>query len=157
MKMHFCVFRSFARGWRKVRGLRYETKRKTDGSVLDSTAIVPLAGGAREGGKGDWGRHLLVRAAGHGGHPYAQVERHHSRPGQRTRSPSAYRAIVDRFPAEYSTWSQSVHENRIYCLLIDCDVSYPDSPPVISFLTAINLPCVNQTTGKVGHSRFSSP
>ena len=47
---------------------------------------------------------------------------------------------------------QSVHENRIYSLLIDCDVSYPDSPPSISFLTAINLPCVNQTTGKVSQS-----
>lgn len=48
----------------------------------------------------------------------------------------------------------SVHENRIYSLLIDCDVSYPDSPPSISFLTAINLPCVNQTTGKVDPSKL---
>ena len=44
----------------------------------------------------------------------------------------------------------SVHQNRIYSLKIHCDESYPDGPPTISFLTRINLPCVNQQTGKVG-------
>lgn len=44
---------------------------------------------------------------------------------------------------------QSVHENRIYSLQITCDSSYPDRPPKITFLTRINLPCVDQNTGKV--------
>ncbi|UZJ54841.1 hypothetical protein CBS101457_004161 [Exobasidium rhododendri] len=43
----------------------------------------------------------------------------------------------------------SVHQNRIYSLKIHCSDSYPDSPPTIWFLTRINLPCVNQQTGKV--------
>ena len=53
---------------------------------------------------------------------------------------------------------QSVHENRIYSLSIVCDASYPDQPPVITFLTRINLPCVNPTNGKVTkkhHSRLT--
>ncbi|KAK9763108.1 E2 ubiquitin-conjugating protein mms2, variant 2 [Basidiobolus ranarum] len=43
----------------------------------------------------------------------------------------------------------TVHENRIYSLKIHCDGNYPDTPPAISFLSRINLPCVNQQTGKV--------
>ncbi|KAG0151669.1 hypothetical protein CROQUDRAFT_86283 [Cronartium quercuum f. sp. fusiforme G11] len=45
--------------------------------------------------------------------------------------------------------SHSVHENRIYDIKITCDNSYPDKPPTIYFLTKINMPCVNQTTGEV--------
>ncbi|MCO5552889.1 hypothetical protein L7F22_006408 [Adiantum nelumboides] len=44
----------------------------------------------------------------------------------------------------------SVHQNRIYSLKITCGQQYPDQPPEIWFLTRINLPCVNQQTGKVG-------
>lgn len=40
--------------------------------------------------------------------------------------------------------------DRIYNLKIFCDESYPDSPPEISFVTKINMSCVNQTTGLVG-------
>jgi len=36
----------------------------------------------------------------------------------------------------------TVHENRIYSLKIHCSASYPDSPPVISFLSRVNLPFV---------------
>ncbi|CEQ41501.1 SPOSA6832_03245, partial [Sporobolomyces salmonicolor] len=43
----------------------------------------------------------------------------------------------------------SVHENRIYSLSIVCGASYPDQPPQITFLTRINLPCVDQSNGKV--------
>ncbi|KAI8896932.1 ubiquitin-conjugating enzyme/RWD-like protein [Globomyces pollinis-pini] len=43
----------------------------------------------------------------------------------------------------------TVHENRIYSLKIQCGLQYPDQPPEISFLSKINLPCVNKTTGKV--------
>ncbi|PWN91339.1 UBC-like protein [Acaromyces ingoldii] len=46
----------------------------------------------------------------------------------------------------------SVHQNRIYSLKITCGQQYPDQPPEIWFLTRINLPCVNQQTGKVESS-----
>jgi ubiquitin-conjugating enzyme E2 variant len=44
---------------------------------------------------------------------------------------------------------QSVHENRIYSLKIHCGSQYPDVPPEISFVSKVNLPCVNQQSGKV--------
>ncbi|GAA5838169.1 hypothetical protein JCM5353_001519 [Sporobolomyces roseus] len=43
----------------------------------------------------------------------------------------------------------TVHENRIYSLSINCGPNYPDSPPEITFLTRINLPCVDQSSGKI--------
>ncbi|KAF9946067.1 E2 ubiquitin-conjugating protein mms2 [Mortierella alpina] len=43
----------------------------------------------------------------------------------------------------------TVHENRIYSLKIHCGDSYPDMPPTVSFLSRVNLPCVDQTTGRV--------
>lgn len=43
----------------------------------------------------------------------------------------------------------SVHENRIYSLKIHCGESYPDVPPDVTFLSKINLPCVNASNGKV--------
>lgn len=45
--------------------------------------------------------------------------------------------------------AQSVHENRIYTLTIECGEEYPDKAPIVNFLTRINLPCVDGT-GKVG-------
>ena len=45
--------------------------------------------------------------------------------------------------------SQSVHENRIYSVNIHCGDSYPDQPPTIQFVSRVNLPCVDQRTGKV--------
>lgn len=47
------------------------------------------------------------------------------------------------------TQSQSVHENRIYSLKIHCGTNYPDSPPEVTFISKVNLPCVDQRTGKV--------
>lgn len=47
-----------------------------------------------------------------------------------------------------------MHENRIYSLSIFCGANYPDSPPEITFLTRINLPCVDQVTGKVDRARL---
>ncbi|TPX51719.1 hypothetical protein SeLEV6574_g00097 [Synchytrium endobioticum] len=43
----------------------------------------------------------------------------------------------------------SVHENRIYCLRLYCGPDYPDKSPSVAFLSRINLPGVNQQTGKV--------
>ncbi|KXN93128.1 Ubiquitin-conjugating enzyme spm2, partial [Leucoagaricus sp. SymC.cos] len=43
----------------------------------------------------------------------------------------------------------TVHENRIYSLKIICGESYPDKPPLVQFVSRINLPFVNQTNGMV--------
>ncbi|KAH9835516.1 Ubiquitin-conjugating enzyme variant MMS2 [Teratosphaeria destructans] len=52
----------------------------------------------------------------------------------------------------------SVHENRIYSLRIHCGPEYPDSPPQVTFISKVNLPCVNQSNGNVNlpdHDRLS--
>jgi hypothetical protein len=46
---------------------------------------------------------------------------------------------------------QSVHENRIYSLRIICGNQYPDASPQVSFISKINLPCVNSSSGRVCH------
>ncbi|KAF4214958.1 hypothetical protein CNMCM8980_008813 [Aspergillus fumigatiaffinis] len=42
----------------------------------------------------------------------------------------------------------SVHENRIYSVQIHCGPDYPDNPPTIQFISRVNIPCVDQKTGK---------
>ncbi|KAG0053795.1 E2 ubiquitin-conjugating protein mms2 [Gryganskiella cystojenkinii] len=49
----------------------------------------------------------------------------------------------------------TVHENRIYSLKLHCGDHYPDLPPTVSFLSRINLPCVNQTNGRVDPSKLA--
>lgn len=48
----------------------------------------------------------------------------------------------------------TVHENRIYNLNLTCEDSYPDSPPVVKFLSRVNLPFVNQFDGSVDPKKF---
>lgn len=52
------------------------------------------------------------------------------------------------------TLCQSVHENRIYSVSIHCDDSYPDKPPVLKFLSKVNLPCVDPRTGRVDPAKL---
>lgn len=47
----------------------------------------------------------------------------------------------------------SNHENRIYCLTLEAGPEYPKKPPTLKFLTKINLPCVNSTSGVVNPSK----
>ncbi|KAF9244176.1 ubiquitin-conjugating enzyme/RWD-like protein [Melanogaster broomeanus] len=49
----------------------------------------------------------------------------------------------------------TVHENRIYSLKIHCGDTYPDKPPVVHFLSRVNLPFVNQTDGKVDPAKLN--
>lgn len=48
----------------------------------------------------------------------------------------------------------SNHENRIYSLAIECGPNYPDEPPKVKFISKINLPCVDQTSGEVVAKNF---
>ncbi|QSL66222.1 hypothetical protein MERGE_000597 [Pneumocystis wakefieldiae] len=70
--------------------------------------------------------------------------------------------LVDIDDMSLSNWigtilgpAHSVYENRIYSLKIYCDETYPDMPPVIYFLSKINLPCVNPQTGRVEPQHLS--
>ncbi|CAG7851737.1 Ubiquitin-conjugating enzyme spm2 AltName: Full=Ubiquitin-conjugating enzyme variant MMS2 homolog; Short=UEV MMS2 [Serendipita indica DSM 11827] len=48
----------------------------------------------------------------------------------------------------------TVHENRIYSLKIECGDQYPDAPPVVEFISRVNVPFVNQTNGRVDPTRL---
>ncbi|KIM88359.1 hypothetical protein PILCRDRAFT_814258 [Piloderma croceum F 1598] len=49
----------------------------------------------------------------------------------------------------------TVHENRIYSLKIVCGETYPDQPPLVKFISRVNLPFVNQLDGKVDPSKIT--
>lgn len=46
-------------------------------------------------------------------------------------------------------FKQTPYENRMYSLKMECGDRYPDDPPIIRFLSRINMTCVNSTTGLV--------
>ncbi|KAG4305148.1 hypothetical protein PORY_001318 [Pneumocystis oryctolagi] len=50
--------------------------------------------------------------------------------------------------------TQSVYENRIYNVRIYCGETYPETPPSIYFVSKINLPCVDEKTGRVEPARL---
>jgi len=52
---------------------------------------------------------------------------------------------------------QSVHENRIYSLKIHCGADYPDRPPEVTFISKVNLPCVDARNGRVSSGLFPPP
>ncbi|KAF9072358.1 UBC-like protein [Rhodocollybia butyracea] len=49
----------------------------------------------------------------------------------------------------------TVHENRIYSLKISCGPSYPDLPPVVQFISKVNIPFVDQNNGDVDPSKVA--
>jgi len=48
----------------------------------------------------------------------------------------------------------STHENRIYSLKIHCGDKYPDQPPEVTFISKVNVPCIDQKTGKVDPTKL---
>eukprot|EP00347_Sterkiella_histriomuscorum_P000481 403375690 len=46
------------------------------------------------------------------------------------------------------------YDNRIYFLTIKCGQNYPNQAPEVHFMSKINMPCVNQSTGKVEPTKF---
>lgn len=47
-----------------------------------------------------------------------------------------------------------MHENRIYSLKITCGEHYPEQPPIIQFISRVNLPFVNQVDGRVDPAKL---
>ncbi|GMH51124.1 hypothetical protein TrRE_jg12737 [Triparma retinervis] len=55
-----------------------------------------------------------------------------------------------------TTWNASImgppntpYDNKFYSLMVTCTDDYPTVPPLIKFVTKVNLPCVNQRDGTV--------
>ena len=42
-------------------------------------------------------------------------------------------------------------DGRIYGLSVECGSQYPTKAPILKFNNKINLPCVNQNSGRVEH------
>ncbi|KAJ1507040.1 E2 ubiquitin-conjugating protein mms2 [Coelomomyces lativittatus] len=49
---------------------------------------------------------------------------------------------------------QTVYENRIYSLKLYCNENYPEVPPAVSFVSKVNLPCVNAMNGQVESTKL---
>ncbi|KAK0122693.1 E2 ubiquitin-conjugating protein mms2 [Cadophora gregata f. sp. sojae] len=70
--------------------------------------------------------------------------------------------LVDGDDLLMSNWNgtilgppHSVHENRIYSLNMHCGPEYPDKPPTIQFINAVNLPCVSPRNGVVDPTKLA--
>ncbi|TIA68803.1 hypothetical protein E3P92_01692 [Wallemia ichthyophaga] len=49
----------------------------------------------------------------------------------------------------------STHENRIYTLSVECGNGYPATPPILRFISKVNLPFVSNT-GSIDTSKFTT-
>eukprot|EP01139_Manchomonas_bermudensis_P009893 Amastigsp_a339657_1297.p1 type:complete len:142 gc:universal Amastigsp_a339657_1297:26-451(+) len=50
--------------------------------------------------------------------------------------------------------AHTVHDGRIYSVRIICGPRYPDEAPEVTFVSRINMGCVNQTNGVVEKNKF---
>jgi len=69
--------------------------------------------------------------------------------------------LADSSDSSLTHWNGTIlgpphsnHENRIYTLSITCGENYPEEPPKVTFISKINLPSVDQTSGRVRASKF---
>ena len=46
---------------------------------------------------------------------------------------------------------QTPYEGRIYSLRVECGSTYPDKPPVVKFLTRINMPGIGRSGEVCAH------
>lgn len=92
---------------------------------------------------------LLIWSSRRRGSDYDELERDYS--GSSSRKSvvlcPGHKAVMTDWPCRCAP-KQSVHENRIYSLSIECTASYPDTPPNVKFTSRINLPAVGPD-GKV--------
>lgn len=71
--------------------------------------------------------------------------------------------LADPNDITMSNWNATIlgppnsnHENRIYSLKINCGNDYPDKPPIVKFISKINLPCVDKSNGNVIPEKFKT-
>lgn len=51
-------------------------------------------------------------------------------------------------------FQQTYHDGRFYELKIRCTDNYPAEPPIVKFISKINMTCVDPRTGNVEHSKL---
>mmetsp|Transcript_10621 Transcript_10621/g.15912 ORF Transcript_10621/g.15912 Transcript_10621/m.15912 type:complete len:145 (+) Transcript_10621:82-516(+) len=68
--------------------------------------------------------------------------------------------LVNQDDIFMSNWNGSIlgpigtiHETKLYEVLIHCGEKYPEVPPNVSFVNRINMGCVDQRSGEVNKSK----
>jgi ubiquitin-conjugating enzyme E2 variant len=51
---------------------------------------------------------------------------------------------------------QTYHDGRFYELRITCTDNYPAEPPIVKFISKVNMTCVDPRSGLVQHSKLSA-